>query len=118
MTYDKNDLIKPTHSKRTQIQTANGECVSVNGAGTVAVSKNIHLNHCLLIPNLSHKLLSISQLTKELNSEVLMCVNGCIVQEALTGEIIGHGTGQDGLYYVDEVVKKRSAVLTHGSSEK
>ena len=82
MTYDPFDIISPTPTNRTHIQTANGECVSVTEAGTVDISSSIHLNNCLMIPSLSHKLLSISHLTKELNCIVLMSSTDCVVQDA------------------------------------
>ena len=53
--------------------------VGVTQAGSVNISSSIHLKNCLLIPSLSHKLLSISQLTKELNCTVLFTLDGCIV---------------------------------------
>lgn len=64
---------------RTHIQTVNGELVIVDHAETVNVAPNIHLKNCHLIPSLSYKLLSISQLTKELNCIVLMFSNGCLI---------------------------------------
>ena len=76
---------------------------------------NIALNNCLLIPSLSHKLLSVSQLTKDFNCTVLMTSDGCIVQDAQTGTIIGRGTEKGGLYYVDEAVQKGHTSLAHGS---
>ena len=44
---------------------ANGEGVGVTQPGTVDISPSIHVKNYLLIPSLSYKLLSISQLTKE-----------------------------------------------------
>ena len=58
--------------------------MDVHQAGPVNISSPIHLKNCLLIPNLSHKLLSISQLTKELDCTVLMTSTDCIVQDACT----------------------------------
>ena len=64
MTFDPQDLThhKPIH--RSHIKTANGECVQVQSAGSVHVSPSMHLKNCLLVPSLSHKLLSVSQLTR------------------------------------------------------
>ena len=60
MSYDLSDLVFTIPTKQTHIQTANGECVRVNNAGPVDISPLLHLTNCLLIPSLSHKLLSIS----------------------------------------------------------
>ena len=89
--------------------------VGVTQAGSVNISSSIHLKNCLLIPSLSHKLLSISQLTKELNCTVLLTSDSCIVQDTQTGKIIGRGIERGGLYYVDETTQQSQAMLTHGS---
>ena len=60
MTYDPNNLISFDMAKKPLIQTANGECLRVEGAGKINVLPNIQLNNCLFVPNLSHKFLSIS----------------------------------------------------------
>ena len=115
MTYDPSDIISFKPTSRTHIQTANGECISVTKAGTVDISPSIHLKNCLLIPSLSHKLLSVSQLTKELNCTPLLTSDGCTVQDAHTGKIIGRGTERGDLYYVDETTQQSQAKLTRGS---
>uniref|UniRef100_A0A803M5B1 Retrovirus-related Pol polyprotein from transposon TNT 1-94 n=1 Tax=Chenopodium quinoa TaxID=63459 RepID=A0A803M5B1_CHEQI len=95
ITYDPSDISSPTHTNRTHIQTANGECVDVTQAGTVVISSSMHLKNCLLVPSLSHKLLS----------------------DAQTEAVIGRGTERGGLYYVDETTQHGKAMLTHGSPE-
>ena len=45
-----------------------------------------------------------------------MSFNGCFVQDAQIGKIIGYGTEQKGFYHVDEVINGR-AMLVHGSTE-
>lgn len=72
MTYDSRDLKSVGPMTRTHIQTASGEKIGVLKAGSVDVSLRIRLNNCLLM-------LSISQLTKELNCTVLMTSSDCIV---------------------------------------
>ena len=60
MTFDFSDLLSNVPTNRTHIQTANGECIRVTQARTIDISFPIHLKNCLLVPSLSHKLLSIS----------------------------------------------------------
>ena len=60
MTFDSRDLLILGPASHTHIQTANGACVSVDHTRPVDISPSIHLQNCLLIPNLSYKLLSIS----------------------------------------------------------
>ena len=43
-----------------------------------------------------------------------MSSSGCIVQDAQTGTIIGHGTERDGLYYVDEAIQTGHTLLARG----
>ena len=71
MTFDPHDLLSTNPKTRTYIQTANGECVNVDQSGPVTISPSLKLNNCLLIPSLPYKLLSISQLTRELNCTML-----------------------------------------------
>jgi Pol polyprotein len=79
MPFDPSDLLSIVPTSRTHIETANGECVSVDRAGSIDISPSLHLKNCLLVPSLSHKLLSISQLTKELNCIVIMSSTDCVV---------------------------------------
>ena len=54
------------------------------------------------MPSLSHKLLPVSQITKELNCAVLIYPTFCLIQNILTKEIIGRGTKRGGLYYMED----------------
>ena len=58
MTFDPRDLLSTNPKTRIYIQTANGECVDVDQSGPVTISSSLKLK--ILIPSLSHKLLSIS----------------------------------------------------------
>ena len=77
--------------------------------------KELKLENCLYVSALSSKLLSISQVTKELNCVVLMFPTFCLLQDILTKEIIGRDTERGSLYYVDEVAHKGHAMLAHGT---
>ena len=91
MTYDLADITDRTTTRKTQIHTANGGVAAVEGAGTTEISPKIKLN-CLYVPTLACKLLSISQVTRELNCRVLMYPKFCLLQDLYTEEIIGRGT--------------------------
>ena len=106
MTNDLNDIKNIKSTRQTHIQTANRVSVKVEKAGSTEVTSNLELKNCLFISSLSYKLLSIGQLTKEMNCCVLMFSGGCYVQEIPTGKIIGHGTEIGKLYYVDEVAQR------------
>lgn len=88
--------------RRTSITNANGMVSPITGAGTVTLSPSLQLSHTLLVPSLSHKLLSVSQVTIEWNCVVLMYPNFCFLQDILTKEIIRRGTKRGGVYYIDD----------------
>ena len=96
MTYDANDFSERSSPRRTSIANANGDISLVKGAGTVRISPALSLTNTLLVPSLSHKLLSVSQVTKELNCVVLIYPTFCLIQDILTKEIIGRGTKRGG----------------------
>jgi hypothetical protein len=96
MTFDETDFSKKSPPRRTCIANANGVLSPVTGAGTVDLSPTLSLTHTLLVPSLSHKLLSVSQVTEALNCVVLMYATFCLLQDILTKEIIGRGTKRGG----------------------
>jgi len=113
MTHDPHDFNNLSTPIKTHIETTSGELVAVQGEGSIIFSKELKLENCLCVPALSSKLLSISQVTKELNCVILMFLTFCLLQDILTKEIIGRGTEREGLYYVDEVAYKGHAMLAH-----
>ena len=101
MTFDPRDLLSHDPTNDTHINLAIGDRACVDCEGPVDISSSLKLKHGLLIPNLSYKLLSISQITKELNRTVLMTAHGCFMQDAQTQKIICYGTEKGRLYYLD-----------------
>ena len=118
MTYDPNDFVTREKPMKNIIKTASGEEIKVKGVGTISLARELTLKNFLFVPNLSHKLLSISQLKRDLNCIVLLKPSCYIVQNAQTGQTIGRGIEKGGLYYLEEEVQKGKAVLVHGSKEK
>ena len=107
MTFDPSDFSNTTPPRRTCIANANGATYPVTGDGTVPLSPSLSLAHTLLVPSLSNKLMFVSQVTKELNSVVLIYSTFCLLQDILSKEIIGRGTKRVGggggiLYYLDD----------------
>jgi len=115
MTHDPHDFSNLSAPVKTHIETTNGELVAVQGAGSIVFSKELKLENCLYVPALSSKLISISQITKEMNCVVLMFPTFCLLQDILTKEIIGRDTERGGLYYVDKVAHKGHVMLAHGT---
>ena len=119
MSYDKNDFSMFDEATKSSIQTADGELTAVRGSGTIEISPTLKLSNCLYVPKLSHKLMSISHVTKDLNCTLLMHLNFCVLQDIRTRRIIGHGTERQGLYYVDEITQQvGTTMLAHESADR
>ncbi|CAL8990313.1 unnamed protein product, partial [Prunus brigantina] len=112
MTFDPDDFLNTTQPRRTCIANANGVTYPVTGAGTV-LSSSLSLSNTLLVPSLSNKLLSVSQLTEQLNCCVLIYPSFCLLQDIHTKEILGRGTKRGGLYYVDDFSLGVANNVTH-----
>ncbi|KAK1419961.1 hypothetical protein QVD17_29426 [Tagetes erecta] len=118
MTFELSDIKTSSKPKLNHIKTANGGIVPVKGGGTIEISPTLKLSNCLYVPSLSHKLLSISHVTKELNCIALMYPTFCILQDVRTGSIIGRGIERQGLYYVEEVTQHSTVMLAHGTTNR
>jgi hypothetical protein len=79
MTFDFNDFSHTTLPKQSHVATANGVPCPVTGAGTVTLSPSLSLSYTLLVPSLSHKLMSVSQVTADLNCVVLLYSIFCLL---------------------------------------
>ncbi|GJV87563.1 putative ribonuclease H-like domain-containing protein [Tanacetum coccineum] len=118
MTYDLSDFATSTKPTKSYIHMANGEKMNVRNGGTIEISPTLKLSNCHYVRALSHKLLSISHVTKELNCSVIMQPTFCILQDIRTGAIIRRGTERQGLYYVDELTASGTVMLAHVTSER
>ena len=92
MTFDASDFSHTSSPRRTSIANANGGISPVTGAGSVTLSSSLYLANTLLVPALSHKLMSVGKLITDLRCVVLMYSTFCLIQDILTKEIIGRGT--------------------------
>ena len=116
MTFIVMDFSNFSHPWRKSIANANVVLSPVTGADTVTISPTLKLSNTLLVPSLSHRLLSFSQITKKLNCVVLMYPKFCLPQDTLPKEIIGCCTKREGLYYMEDFGVCH-VHLTHGSAE-
>lgn len=117
MSFDASDFMEIFPTRKRYIKTASGNLAYVEGAGTIKLSSELCLPNCLYIPSLSHKLVSVSQVTRELHCDLLMQSGLCILQDTRTGKIVGRGTEHRGLYYVDGMAQQGAAMLTQGLTE-
>ena len=103
MTYEYKDFKTKSIPQRNAISNANGDIYPVIGGGTVELSTTFTLPNILFVPSLSTKLLSVGQITEDLNCCVLMYSSFCLFQDVLTKKIFGRGIKRGGLYYVDDL---------------
>jgi GAG-pre-integrase domain/gag-polypeptide of LTR copia-type len=101
MTNSATDLTNMKNPRKNGIFNANGICYPVSGTGDVVISPTVTLHNTLVVLSLSTKLISIGQLTKDLNCVMLMFPDYCIFQDIHTKKILGRGTRRGGLYYLD-----------------
>ncbi|KAI5317469.1 hypothetical protein L3X38_037176 [Prunus dulcis] len=97
------------------VLTANNDAAPATGASSILLTPALPLDKVLLVPSLSSNLLSVPQVTEQLNCIVLMYPSFVLLQDIQTWEIFGRGTKKGGLYYVDDVATSR--VLRAGSAE-
>lgn len=67
MTYDKSFFHFMTTPTKTSVVTANGKSSSVTGANSITLTHTLSLHKILLVHALSHNLLSVEQVTKQLD---------------------------------------------------
>ncbi|XP_057962224.1 uncharacterized protein LOC131153781 [Malania oleifera] len=89
------DFSQTSLPRHTSIANANGVISPVTGIGSVTLSPSLHLSNTLLVPSLSHKLLS----------------------DILTKEIIGRGTKREELYYVEDFKPSATYPLSMNKSD-
>ncbi|KAB2607811.1 hypothetical protein D8674_010979 [Pyrus ussuriensis x Pyrus communis] len=103
MTYDALLFYHMTSPSKEDVITANGDVAPVTGAGSISLTPSLSIHNALLVPTLSNHLLSVGQVTEQLDCVVLMFPTFCLLQDIQTRAIIGCGTKRRGLYYVDDV---------------
>ena len=118
MTFDSNDFSNATQPRRSYVTNANGVTYSVIGAGTVTLSLSFSLSNTLLVSSLSNRLMSVSQVTTDLNCVVVMYSTFCLLQDILTKKITGHGTKRGELSYVDDFSSRRANHMYHTLNNK
>jgi len=102
MTFDPADLSHHSSPQCTSIANANGVVSPITRAGSMTLSPSLQLSNTLLVPSLSHKLLSVSQITTYLNCVVLIFADFCLIPDIFTKKIIGRGAKKGGLYYMED----------------
>ncbi|CAH9121946.1 unnamed protein product [Cuscuta epithymum] len=76
-----------------------GQKVNATKQGSIRLTDMICLHNVLFVPKLSCSLISVSQLTKDLDCFVQFTFNVCAIQDRRSRRLIGAGERRNGLYY-------------------
>ena len=90
-----------SHLDQTYVTLPNGYIVSIVGVGCISLTNSITLFNALYIPEFKFNLLSVSILTKTLNSEVSFTANDCFIQDLTQPLMIGQGSQVGNLYFLE-----------------
>ena len=100
------DFSKPT------VTLADGSEARTLGTGTIFPISSLPLNSVLYVQNLSFNLLSVSQLTRDLNCYVSFFPDHCLFQDLTTKRVIGGGHVSEGHYILDRIPPKPAACIS------
>ncbi|CAJ2662218.1 unnamed protein product [Trifolium pratense] len=103
------------------VQLPDGSHAPVKHIGTINCSPSLTLTNVYHIPTFKFNLLSISQLTKSINCDVIFSSSGCIFQDRSTKKTIVQASARNGLFYLnaESVSNKHDKdryCLSHSSS--
>lgn len=103
MTFDSTLLCSyTTPSSIPYITVADGSHACVVGTGNIDLQPPFQLQSVLHVPTLSHNLISIHKLTRDLNCKVIFSMSHCVFQDLTTGQTIGIAKEKEGLYYFSD----------------
>ncbi|KAF3783331.1 hypothetical protein EJ110_NYTH32497 [Nymphaea thermarum] len=101
-------------SGQQRVSMADGSSISVAGKGSLSLLNKYCLHNALHVPNIPVNLLSVSSITKELNSNLIFSTDRCFLQNLGTGQKIGIGSAIDGLYRMSVQVASALISATSG----
>ncbi|KAK8322328.1 hypothetical protein V6Z11_A12G164100 [Gossypium hirsutum] len=98
------------------VQLPNGKSTFVTYVGHLILSPTYKLTNVLHIPDFNYNLLSVSQLTKDLNCFVSFYPSFCLLQDLCSGRMLGIGKEHADLYYFHPHQLSSSLVYPHKSA--
>ncbi|KAG5555708.1 hypothetical protein RHGRI_006375 [Rhododendron griersonianum] len=84
----------------SQVSLPNGSHAKITGVGSTHLLHDLHVKDVLCVPSFHMNLLSVSQLTSDLNCSIQFFPTFCILQDLATKRMIGLGKQHKGLYYL------------------
>jgi hypothetical protein len=104
-----NDLegvdIPAVYSGNERVMVVNGQSLFISHTGSVSTlvpNNPLLLSNVLVVPGITKKLISISQLTKDNNCWVIIFYSGFIIQDWVTRVVLGVGRCENGLYVLQQ----------------
>ena len=103
--------LKP--SNVTTVNLPNGAASPITHTGTVIFYSQLTLKDVLCVPSFNLNLISASKLAKDQNCCIIFFPDYCILQDLVSGKMIGSGKQRGGLYYMHPSTNK--SVVFHVS---
>jgi len=94
----------------------NGDQAPIISTRNLLLSPIICLKNVFGVPSCKVDLMSVSQVTRELNCSVTFFPQLCILQDLMTGMTIGLGEQQDGIYYLVSMNKTHKVYTIKAAS--
>ncbi|GKC43676.1 retrovirus-related pol polyprotein from transposon TNT 1-94 [Tanacetum coccineum] len=113
ITHDASILENKTKSCfETPIIIPNGDAIPVEGKGEFRLPRGSKIKGVLHIPKFTCNLLSVSRLSKDLQSAITFFPDFCIMQKLHTRSLIGAGECRNGLYRMGIIRREKKAMMT------
>ena len=101
VSHNKDLYIEYRSLENTYVTLPNGYTVHIEGIGFIQLTDDISLHNVLYIPEFKFNLISVSVLTKTLNSKVSFTSDQWFIQELTRELMIGQGSQVGNLYVMD-----------------
>jgi hypothetical protein len=89
--------------------------VPVHHIGSIYLKFGLLISHVLHVPSFKFKLLSISKLSRDTNSRVILTSTSCLLQDQMTKKISVIGEQHGGLYLMDHFPTTFYSAVSFGS---
>jgi len=112
------DCRKLLESSSNKVQVPTRSKIHVEHVGNAVILENCRLKNVLHVPDFRFNLLSVSKLTKDLKCMVSFYPDLCVMQALSTGEVVGIGKEEEGLYILrHDAIPTIGAVLKNNCIE-
>ena len=92
-----------------------GEKANIVAKGSLLLNSVYYLRDVLCVPTFKVNLMSVSQLTRDLNCSMTFFPHWCVLQDLATRRMIGLGKKRDGLYYLAALTTRKIRTTSHSS---